>query len=1066
MRFLKTIIAVCVTLVTVVTGVAQQVQDPGPVPGPVVNIKSYGAIGDGTCHQLSSLFPSLAAAQRVYPKASDLTQCVDWAATQKAIDIAFAVGPTGNDSSSIYCSLGNYQLSNPLFIDQANNSQGSYAAYNPATTYASGANVTYNGIPWLSAGLGNIGNPPTSSNSFPAQLQLDLNDTFPVKPVTITNASPAVFTLVNGNSAVFANQPITLMTQTFAIPGGATPALPTGLNVNQVYYIRDVGTDGANKFRVSATPGGVAIATTGAGVGTFFANGQVWQVAPVIPASNFSNHISFIGEEGLPSNSGCRFTPTSMWMNAAIYLGPQNGVLIKNISVQHLTGGGTTAPYRCNRWRASGFNSSTFATYLSVHAGFEQLTSGGGSSQTQMENIAAFGFADDYFLGTYALGDSNTFTKSKFSDACVGVEWGETQAFINSMYDSSVFNVSTGLRADLSEGVKVVGGNYSGIEGIATAFTIGTVSVSGSTLTATISNPDQYLQSAMCAMEAGFMAVKVAPHFGNSHPQGNSCGYNVFTIVTAHSGIVPFYVAGYNPSTHVINLNLLLSYQDVYQGNWGIPGEITSATTLYAAEMSDVFYGQIQAENLHIESPSIPTTMICNCGGFGAARVAELRHILLNAPLSFGPVVCCGQTPTNAQLAQFYAQQTVPAINASGGDVIIDGLAGGGDISTSPNLQDRVLIGANINSYVEGRHINSGLPAGGTTSGQLPLFDFLAGSQGVYTTIEGTTNDQLSGGYFALNDQAFGGGTWDKPDLFMPASRMSLDVAGSDRQNSDIPSVWRSQGWGLTPSWGVRPAPYGQACILPSMANTLEGTLPSITWQSQLVYQSFMGITNGGTGYAVNDTITLNGGTHSVAGQLQVTAIGGGGAVTAAKVVTQGVYSVEASSFTQASTSGGGTLATFNNPFWFVNYAIPYPALWGGQLYRHCDVKGPTVDGGGKYTTQANNTGYSYFQNLTTTNVPNLSWTLLSPSPFVYMNQEALELMYPGLTLVLTPDGTGGCAASAETFMVLEVHPTAGFVKVVGVGTVGSNLVPQWGFGITCKNTVIGQQAPNLVHPY
>lgn len=51
------------------------------------NVKDYGAIADGTYHPLSERFgASLAAAQAVYPHATALTDSIDWAAFQAAIN--------------------------------------------------------------------------------------------------------------------------------------------------------------------------------------------------------------------------------------------------------------------------------------------------------------------------------------------------------------------------------------------------------------------------------------------------------------------------------------------------------------------------------------------------------------------------------------------------------------------------------------------------------------------------------------------------------------------------------------------------------------------------------------------------------------------------------------------------------------------------------------------------------------------------------------------------------------------------------------------------------------------
>ncbi|UHG99207.1 phage tailspike polysaccharide lyase family protein [Pseudomonas sp. 7-41] len=57
----------------------------------VANPASFGAINDGTRHPLSDRFATLAAAQAVYPHATSLTNTIDWAAFQAALNTGLPV---------------------------------------------------------------------------------------------------------------------------------------------------------------------------------------------------------------------------------------------------------------------------------------------------------------------------------------------------------------------------------------------------------------------------------------------------------------------------------------------------------------------------------------------------------------------------------------------------------------------------------------------------------------------------------------------------------------------------------------------------------------------------------------------------------------------------------------------------------------------------------------------------------------------------------------------------------------------------------------------------------------
>jgi hypothetical protein len=73
---------------------------------------------------------------------------------------------------------------------------------------------------------------------------------------------------------------------------------------------------------------------------------------------------------------------------------------------------------------------------------------------------------------------------------------------------------------------------------------------------------------------------------------------------------------------------------------------------------------------------------------------------------------------------------------------------------------------------------------------------------------------------------------------------------------------------------------------------------------------------SGGTGYSVNDVITLAGGTFTTAATVKVTGVNVG-VITTFTITNAGSYTVGATTYTQGSVSpAGGTGATFNTPIY------------------------------------------------------------------------------------------------------------------------------------------------------
>lgn len=70
-----------------------------------VTPEQFGAIGDGTLHPLSERFSTIADAQIVYPHATSLSQSIDWAAMQSALNSSYHTLDTSN---------GNYVVNSNL----------------------------------------------------------------------------------------------------------------------------------------------------------------------------------------------------------------------------------------------------------------------------------------------------------------------------------------------------------------------------------------------------------------------------------------------------------------------------------------------------------------------------------------------------------------------------------------------------------------------------------------------------------------------------------------------------------------------------------------------------------------------------------------------------------------------------------------------------------------------------------------------------------------------------------------------------------------------------------------
>ena len=79
----------------------------------VLNVRDFGAPGDGEDHPLSEIYSTLSAAQTVYPFVTSLTQTQDYAAIQAAINAAKVI------DASVFLPCGKYVVNTGLEADYA-----------------------------------------------------------------------------------------------------------------------------------------------------------------------------------------------------------------------------------------------------------------------------------------------------------------------------------------------------------------------------------------------------------------------------------------------------------------------------------------------------------------------------------------------------------------------------------------------------------------------------------------------------------------------------------------------------------------------------------------------------------------------------------------------------------------------------------------------------------------------------------------------------------------------------------------------------------------------------------
>lgn len=238
--------------------------------------------------------------------------------------------------------------------------------------------------------------------------------------------------------------------------------------------------------------------------------------------------------------------------------------------------------------------------------------------------------------------------------------------------------------------------------------------------------------------------------------------------------------------------------------------------------------------------------------------------------------------------------------------------------------------------------------------------------------------------------------------------------------NDNVTGQASPYGWAQTPSVGYRPAPWASPCIAPSQYADLLSP-PAITNAGPPAYTVSYPLIYGGQQYRLCDW------------NMTLSAYAGGTTYSKGDLVTSGGTTY----FSRVNSNTGNTPASS-------------PTQWGAFHYGFTSA----------------HFGWSYGQNLTTTNVPSLAWNSRGRSFSVYVTDSSGKtptILFPGLALVLTGTGGAGCPATAATFMIVGVHRYLGYVDVVNAVNSTPSYNP-WGSGNQCTGTTIAQPAYSFVN--
>ena len=389
----------------------------------------------------------------------------------------------------------------------------------------------------------------------------------------------------------------------------------------------------------------------------------------------------------------------------------------------------------------------------------------GGSHANLIDNVDSENFYTLFETdanGGCCLNDSNTFRKIQGNNGYYGIRFLGTQSDINDIYSPTI-TATVGIHDEVSRQVNVYGGNISsssnknnsfGISSVSTLSSIGITQGTTYYFTAVVASPDAYIPNV----------------------------YNSYTVATAHFGVVPLTMTGWNAGTGTGTFQIWLPWLYAnYGGAIGagsktaLQSDIQAVSTIYAAERLVTAQGMgIALDGLHLENGGC-TSLFLAQSGWGGATTNEIKNMFIN----YDP------SETGASTANFYCQQTFPFIGQEldgSGTLILNGGNYGEGLTSA-----RVLLKSGPLNTIKG----SGL-------------DSLWLNESVYDTY---AYSQL-GGYGQFATEARGIGTWDTGAYFVSSAYRS--------------SAYNSAEW-AGPTCGYEPCPWSMPNMDPSSYSSFYG---------------------------------------------------------------------------------------------------------------------------------------------------------------------------------------------------------------------------------------------------